>query len=98
MINLTNETMVFLLQYGLYSAFMGCFMYMIFGTSKDMALGPAAMIALLTGHYAAKGPAFAVLLAFLSGLIIISVGLLQLGKKCSIKSTIAYPNLTFQDL
>ncbi|EDO34158.1 predicted protein, partial [Nematostella vectensis] len=31
-------------QYGLYSAFMGCFVYCVFGTSKDITLGPTAIM------------------------------------------------------
>ena len=61
-------------------------MYLIFGSSKDITVGPTAIMALLTAQYAPKDlvtghsePAFVVLLAFLSGLIIISMGLLQLG-------------------
>ena len=36
------------LQYGLYTAFMGCFIYAVFGTSKDITLGPTAILSLLT--------------------------------------------------
>jgi MFS superfamily sulfate permease-like transporter len=45
----------FFLQYGLYSSFMGCFMYVIFGTSKDIAVGPAAILAFITAEHASKG-------------------------------------------
>lgn len=66
-------------QYGLYSAFMGCFMYMIFGSCKDITVGPTAIMALLTSEYASKDPAFVILLTFLSGLIIMTLGFLRLG-------------------
>jgi len=66
-------------QYGLYSAFMGCFAYCIFGSTKDITIGPTAIMALMTGVHAQLGPDYAVLLAFLSGLIILSCGLLRLG-------------------
>jgi len=66
-------------QYGLYSAFMGCFVYCVFGSSKDITIGPTAIMALMTGVHAKYGPDYAVLLAFLSGLIILACGLLQLG-------------------
>ena len=66
-------------QYGLYSAFMGCFVYCVFGSSKDITIGPTAIMALMTSVHAQYGPAYAVLLAFLSGLIILACGLLQLG-------------------
>ncbi|XP_059088893.1 sodium-independent sulfate anion transporter-like isoform X2 [Tigriopus californicus] len=69
-------------QYGLYSAFVGCFVYCFFGSSKDITIGPTAIMALMTAehvHSGPEGPAFAVLLAFLSGLIIFVLGALQLG-------------------
>jgi len=66
-------------QYGLYSAFMGCFLYCIFGSSKDVTIGPTAIMALMTQIHAQYGPDYAVLLAFLSGLVIFSFGILQLG-------------------
>ena len=43
-------------QYGLYSAFMGCFMYCIFGSVKDITVGPTAIMALLTSEHVNKGP------------------------------------------
>lgn len=66
-------------QYGLYSAFMGCFMYIFFGTSKDVTVGPTAIMALMTAEYANKGATYAVLLAFISGLVIMALGILRLG-------------------
>jgi len=66
-------------QYGLYSAFMGCFVYTVLGSSKDITIGPTAIMALMTGVHAQYGPAYAVLLSFLSGLIILLCGLLRLG-------------------
>ncbi|KAJ8959235.1 hypothetical protein NQ318_022498 [Aromia moschata] len=35
-------------QYGLYSAFAGCFVYAIFGSIKDITIGPTALMALMT--------------------------------------------------
>ncbi|XP_053154995.1 sodium-independent sulfate anion transporter [Hemicordylus capensis] len=66
-------------QYGLYSSFMGCFVYCLLGTSKDVTLGPTAIMSLLVSSYAFHDPAYAVLLAFLSGCIQIAMGLLHLG-------------------
>ena len=66
-------------QYGLYSAFMGSFTYCLFGSSKDVTIGPTAILALITSDYAKYDPRYAVLLSFLSGLIILLCGLLQLG-------------------
>ena len=83
-----------MLQYGLYSAFMGCFIYTIFGTSKDITLGPTAILSLLTASLTWNcGPGedpddtanrikCAVALTFLSGAIQFAVGLLNLGEFC----------------
>ncbi|KAK8753435.1 hypothetical protein OTU49_004486, partial [Cherax quadricarinatus] len=66
--------------YGLYSAFMGCFMYVIFGSCKDITIGPTAIMALMTLEYSGSGgPVYAVLLCFTSGIIIITAGLCNLG-------------------
>lgn len=45
---------VFFFQYGLYSAFMGCFMYCFMGTSKDITLGPTAIMSLMTASFGAS--------------------------------------------
>ena len=34
-------------QYGLYSSFMGVFLYTLLGTSKDVTLGPTAIMSLI---------------------------------------------------
>ncbi|XP_023555092.1 sodium-independent sulfate anion transporter isoform X4 [Octodon degus] len=66
-------------QYGLYSAFMGCFVYFFLGTSRDVTLGPTAIMSLLVSFYTFHEPAYAVLLAFLSGCIQLTMGFLHLG-------------------
>ncbi|XP_075760241.1 sodium-independent sulfate anion transporter [Pelodiscus sinensis] len=66
-------------QYGLYSSFVGCFVYCLLGTSKDVTLGPTAIMSLLVSSYAFHDPAYAVLLTFLSGCIQLAMGLLHLG-------------------
>ncbi|XP_060700440.1 sodium-independent sulfate anion transporter isoform X2 [Hemiscyllium ocellatum] len=66
-------------QYGLYSSFMGCFVYCLLGTSKDITLGPTAIMSLLVASYANHDPVYAVLLAFLCGCIQLAMGILQLG-------------------
>ena len=58
---------------------MGCFVYIFFGSSKDITIGPTAIMALMTGQHAQLGADYAVLLAFISGLIILLCGLLRLG-------------------
>ncbi|XP_058118321.1 sodium-independent sulfate anion transporter-like [Anopheles ziemanni] len=67
-------------QYGLYSAFMGCFVYCLFGSCKDLTIGPTAIMALMVQVYVGGlGVDFAVLLTFLVGCIILILGLLNLG-------------------
>ncbi|KAL7303389.1 hypothetical protein TKK_0004574 [Trichogramma kaykai] len=67
-------------QYGLYSSFMGCFVYIIFGSVKDVTVGPTAIMGLLTQPYVGQyGADFAVLLCFLSGCIMALMGLFRVG-------------------
>nr|CAD7606687.1 unnamed protein product [Timema genevievae] len=70
-------------QYGLYGSFLGCFLYIVLGSCKDVPMGPTAIISMLT-YQTAKGldPAFAVLLCFLMGCVEVLMGLLGLGKDC----------------
>ncbi|KAM6119109.1 LOW QUALITY PROTEIN: sodium-independent sulfate anion transporter-like [Phoenicopterus ruber ruber] len=67
------------LQYGLYSSFMGCFVYCFLGTAKDVTLGPTAIMSLLVSSYAFHEPVYAILLAFLCGCIQLAMALLHLG-------------------
>ncbi|KAI1886478.1 hypothetical protein AGOR_G00196160 [Albula goreensis] len=67
------------LKYGLYSAFMGGFIYCIFGTSKDITLGPTAIMSLLCAAYIDGDPVYAVLLTFLCGVIQTTMAVLRLG-------------------
>lgn len=71
--------------YGLYSAFMGCFVYVLFGTSKDITLGPTAILSLLTASLTEgcgdqeQRIVCALSLTFISGAIQLAVGILNLG-------------------
>nr|CAD7572316.1 unnamed protein product [Timema californicum] len=67
-------------QYGLYGSFLGCFLYIVLGSCKDVPMGPTAIISMLT-YQTTKGldPAFAVLLCFLMGCVEVLMGLLGLG-------------------
>ncbi|XP_035224438.1 sodium-independent sulfate anion transporter-like isoform X2 [Stegodyphus dumicola] len=67
-------------QYGLYTAFMGSYMYSIFGTCKDLVIGPTSVMALMTAEYASiGGPVYASLLTFFCGCFQILLGILNLG-------------------
>ncbi|XP_015183774.1 PREDICTED: sodium-independent sulfate anion transporter [Polistes dominula] len=66
-------------QYGLYSALIGSFVYIFFGTCKEVNIGPTALISLLTFTYARGIPEYAILLCFLSGCVTIIFGILRLG-------------------
>jgi sodium-independent sulfate anion transporter 11 len=62
---------------------MACFVYTIFGSWKDVPVGPTAIAAILTRETLQKahlGPDFAVLLCFISGCVSLIMGILQLGK------------------
>lgn len=73
--------------YGLYAATIPLIIYAIFGTSRQLAVGPVAMVALLissgVGQLAALGStefvALAILLALLVGVIQFLMGIFRLG-------------------
>jgi SulP family sulfate permease len=72
---------------GLYASVLPLVAYAIFGTSSALAVGPVAVVSLMTaaavGRIAAEGTAdyasAAVLLAALSGLMLLAMGLFRLG-------------------
>lgn len=74
-------------QVGLYASIVPLIAYAVFGTSRTLAVGPVAVISLMTataaGGVAAQGSpeyvAAALILALLSGLILTGMGLLRLG-------------------
>lgn len=67
-------------QYGLYSAFMGCLVYVVLGSCKDITIGPTALMALMTyQQILGRNADFAVLLCLLTGCIQVLMGILHLG-------------------
>lgn len=71
-------------EYGLYSSFLGCFVYIFLGSCKDVPMGPSAISALMTYQViSGRGPEYAVLLCCLTGLVQVLMGLLKLGEKQS---------------
>ncbi|MDH3709550.1 MAG: solute carrier family 26 protein [Cyclobacteriaceae bacterium] len=73
--------------YGLYASTIPLMLYAIFGTSRQLAVGPVAMVALLivtgVGHMAEPGSetfiGLAILLALMVGVIQLSLGVFRLG-------------------
>lgn len=73
--------------YGLYSAIIPILIYAVFGTSRQLAVGPVAMVSLLTataigsieGLSGSDYIAYAILLAFLVGAIQFLLGVFRLG-------------------
>ncbi|KAI0646822.1 sulfate permease [Trametes meyenii] len=76
-------------EYGLYSSFVGVLVYCFFATSKDVSIGPVAVMSLTVsqiikhvneahpGEWA--GPQIATTVAFICGFIVLGIGLLHLG-------------------
>ncbi|KAK4706104.1 solute carrier family 26 (sodium-independent sulfate anion transporter), member 11, partial [Phenoliferia sp. Uapishka_3] len=77
-------------EYGLYSSFVGVMIYALFATSKDVTIGPVAVMSLevskviahvqaAPGGMAYSAPVIATALAFITGFIVLAIGLLRLG-------------------
>lgn len=66
-------------EYGLYGSLTSGFVYIFFGSSKDVTVGPTAVISTMTAKYASYSVDFAILAAFLTGCIILIMGIFQLG-------------------
>jgi sodium-independent sulfate anion transporter 11 len=76
-------------EYGLYSSFIGVLTYAFFATSKDVSIGPVAVMSLETGVVLHKvmaaypdkwtAPEIATCLAFICGCIVLAIGLLRIG-------------------
>nr|WP_176024883.1 sulfate permease [Brucella pseudintermedia] len=72
---------------GLYASILPLVAYALFGTSRTLAVGPVAVVSLMTasavGQVAAQGAAdhltAAIVLALLSGIMLVLMGLLRLG-------------------
>lgn len=75
-------------QYGLYSSFVGVTIYCLFATSKDMTIGPTAVMSLLMGqtittilkeNQTYSATRLASTFSLLTGLIVLLIGLLRIG-------------------
>ena len=71
---------------------MGGLKYCLFGTSKDVTMGPTAIMSLLVAEFASErspihgdgdsAAAYAILLTLMCGLIQMAMGFLNLGMTC----------------
>lgn len=66
-------------QIGLYSSIFPGIVYSLFGSCKDITLGPTAILSALVAKYVAYSDDFAYLASFLSGCVVLLFGILQLG-------------------
>ncbi|KAJ6546457.1 sulfate permease [Mycena vulgaris] len=76
-------------EYGLYSSFVGVTIYCLFATSKDVSIGPVAVVSLIMSQIIGRvtaahpgqwgGPEIATTVAFISGFIVLGIGLLRIG-------------------
>ncbi|KAN0061303.1 Sulfate permease 2 [Thecaphora frezii] len=75
-------------EFGLYSSFVGVMIYAIFATSKDVTIGPVAVMSLQTFNVinnvmdktqAWKAEVIASALAFMCGVICLGIGILRIG-------------------
>lgn len=81
---------------------MGVFIYTFLGTSKDITLGPTAIMSLLVAEFGSeKAPknlhndaTYAIILTFITGLIQLVMGLLNMGKLTAILTHRNYLNKT----
>ncbi|XP_053953552.1 sodium-independent sulfate anion transporter isoform X2 [Anastrepha ludens] len=70
-------------QYGLYSAFIGGIVYAFLGSCRQVTIGPTALLALMTSRHTSfglnSGPAYAILLCLISGIVEFLMAVLRLG-------------------
>ncbi|XP_017487778.1 PREDICTED: sodium-independent sulfate anion transporter [Rhagoletis zephyria] len=70
-------------QYGLYSAFIGGIVYAFLGSCRQVTIGPTALLALMTSRHTSfglnSGPAYAILLCLISGIVELLMAVLRLG-------------------
>ncbi|KXN82527.1 putative sulfate permease C3H7.02 [Leucoagaricus sp. SymC.cos] len=76
-------------EYGLYSSFVGVFIYCFFATSKDVSIGPVAVMSLTVAsiishvqeHHPGEWdkPIIATTVGLIAGFIVLGIGLLRLG-------------------
>ncbi|KAL5265124.1 hypothetical protein ACHWQZ_G006011 [Mnemiopsis leidyi] len=76
--------------YGLYSAYIGAWTYILFGTSKDVTVGPTSIMSSLVASTADGDVAYAICLSLVAGLYMLILGMLEFGW---VMWLISYPTL-----
>ncbi|PPR01467.1 hypothetical protein CVT24_001871 [Panaeolus cyanescens] len=76
-------------EYGLYTSFVGVLIYSFFATSKDVSIGPVAVMSIVVSQVIKRveaqhpgewdRPQIATVLSFITGIIVLGIGLLRLG-------------------
>ncbi|ODM93537.1 Sodium-independent sulfate anion transporter, partial [Orchesella cincta] len=67
-------------QYGLYSSFVGCIIYIFLGSTTAVTIGPTAVLAIMTLSYSSgQPPAKGVMLGLLTGIVTLFMGVFKLG-------------------
>ncbi|KAK9885157.1 hypothetical protein WA026_010668 [Henosepilachna vigintioctopunctata] len=67
-------------QYGLYTAFVGSYVYVFFGSIKQVSIGPTSLLAMLSASYLRGYSAdYYIFLSFLAGCVELTMGILNLG-------------------
>lgn len=80
----------YFIQIGLNSAFAGGFLYVLFGTIKQVSIGPTSLMSLLTMEYTKNFPPeyihhYVFLLTFMCGCVELIMGIFRLGKPLMFK-------------
>lgn len=67
-------------QYGLYSAFMGSLVYVIFGTVREVSIGPTSLMSIITVSYTYEKPIeYVIIMTFVCGCVEFLMGVFKLG-------------------
>lgn len=65
--------------YGLYASYIGAFVYIFFGTSKDVTVGPTSIMSSLVASLANGDVVYAICLSLVAGCYMLIFGLLEFG-------------------
>ncbi|XP_037073844.1 sodium-independent sulfate anion transporter-like [Pollicipes pollicipes] len=66
-------------EFGLYACLLPGLCYALLGTTDAVSIGPTAVMSLLTAEFAGGDPQLSVLLAFFTGVVVLTAGLVRLG-------------------